>query len=37
MILESGEILLSDLFQLPFESLNARELAYLNERVRWGE
>jgi hypothetical protein len=37
MVLESGETLLSDLVQLPFESLNVRELAYLNERVRWGD
>lgn len=34
---EDGEILLSDLIQLPLESLNARELAYLRERIRWPE
>lgn len=35
LVLESGETLLSDLFQLTFESLNQRELAWLAERINW--
>ena len=35
LVLKSGEMLLSDLFQLPFESLNQRELAWLGERISW--
>jgi len=37
IILESGEMLLSNVEHLPFERLNAKELAYLQEKVTWEE
>ncbi|HSG99291.1 MAG TPA: hypothetical protein VLB27_04525, partial [candidate division Zixibacteria bacterium] len=33
--LTSGETLLSDISLLPLDTLGAREVAYLEERVRW--
>ncbi len=35
VVLKSGEIMLSDISQLPMEKLNKRERAYLDSKVRW--
>ena len=35
ILLEKGEILFSNVAQLPFERLNHRELAYLLRKVQW--
>ncbi len=35
IVLKNGDILYSDISQLPFEKLNKREIAYLAEHVQW--
>ena len=37
ILLNGGEILLSDISHLPFEDLNNKELNFLMSKVRWGK